>query len=401
MKVFVADKLPQESIDDLRKLVGDVENKPSATATEMDNGLGDAQVLVVRSTVVSKECIDNSSNLALIVRAGAGVNTIDLEAASNAGIYVANCPGKNAIAVAELTMGLILSLDRRLPDNVIDFREGKWNKATYSKADGLYGKIIGIVGLGRIGREVVKRAKAFGMPAVAWSRSLTPDQADEMNISYAETVEAVASECDVLSVHLALNPETEHIISREVLSKLRDGAFFINTARAGVVDEEALFEEVRSGRIRTGLDLLNDEPEEKQGPVESRFQDLEGAYVSHHIGASTKQAQLAVASDAVDIIRGYIREGKVRNWLNRSEHTEAPWKLVVRHYDKPGVIANVMNELKNADINAQELENVIFDGKRTACCTIQLDTEPIKQVLSNIRDRRNEIISATLISGER
>ncbi|SHF85950.1 D-3-phosphoglycerate dehydrogenase [Fodinibius roseus] len=400
MKVFVADKLPQESIDELGTLVENVENKPSITASEMDSGLGEAQVLVVRSTIVSKECINNSPNLALIVRAGAGVNTIDLEAASNAGIYVANCPGKNSIAVAELTMGLIISLDRRLADNVIDFRDGKWNKATYGKADGLFGKTIGIVGLGGIGREVVKRAKAFGMPVIAWSRSLTPARAEEMDIAHAESVEQVASECDILSVHLALNPETEQIISGEILSKLRDGALFINTARAGVVDEDALFEEVRSGRIRAGLDLLSDEPEVKQGPVESRFQELEGAYVSHHIGASTRQAQLAVASDAVDIIRGYINEGKVRNWLNRCEHTEAPWKLVVRHYDKPGVIANVMNELKKADINAQELKNVIFDGKKTACCTIQLDTDPSRQVLSNIRERRNEVISATLIPGE-
>lgn len=400
MNVFVADKLPQESIDELGTLVESVENRPSTTASEMDSGLGEAQVLVVRSTVVSKECINNSPNLALIVRAGAGVNTIDLEAASNAGIYVANCPGKNSIAVAELTMGLIISLDRRLPDNVIDFRDGKWNKAIYGKADGLYGKVVGIVGLGGIGREVVKRAKAFGMQVIAWSRSLTPAQAEEMDIAYAETVGQVASECDIMSVHLALNPETEHIISGEILSQLRDGALFINTARAGIVDEEALFEEVRSGRIRAGLDLLSDEPEVKQGPVQSRFQDLEGAYVSHHIGASTRQAQLAVASDAVDIVRGYIHEGKVRNWLNRCEHTEAPWKLVVRHYDKPGVIANVMNELKKADINAQELKNVIFDGKKTACCTIQLDTDPSQQVLSNIRERRNEVISATLIPGE-
>ena len=108
------------------------------------------------------------------------------------------------------------------------------------------------------------------------------------------------------------------------------------------------------------------------------------------------QAQLAVAADAVDIIRGYVLEGKVRNWLNRCEHTEAPWQLVVRHFDKPGVIANVMTELKDAKINAQELENVIFEGKKTACCTIQLDAEPSKETLQNIRTRQDEVISATL-----
>lgn len=313
------------------------------------------------------------------------------------GIYVANCPGKNSIAVAELTMGLILALDRYLPDNVVDFRNGTWNKAAYSKADGLHGKVLGIVGVGQIGLEVIKRARGFGMPVVAWSRSLTPENAEKLNVRHAAGVEDVASECDILSVHLALKPETKKIISKEVLSKLKDGACFINTSRAEVVDEDALYEEARTGRIRAGLDVFSDEPEYKEGIIESRFRKLNGVYVSHHIGASTKQAQLAVAADAVDIVRGYLKEGKVRNWLNRCEHTDAPWKLVVRHYDKPGVIANVMNNLKEADINAQELENVIFEGKETACCTIQLDAIPTDATLSSIRKRQDEVISAILI----
>lgn len=397
MTIFVADKLPEESIVELKNIGPNVEYHPSATGSDLDIGLEEATVLIVRSTQVSKDCIDKSSNLALIVRAGAGVNNIDMTAASNSGIYVANCPGKNSIAVAELAMGLILSLDRFIPDNVTDFRKGVWNKATYSKADGLYGKTIGIIGLGGIGQEVVKRAKGFGLSVIAWSRSLTPELAGELGVSYAATVEEVAIACDILSVHLALKPETENIISKKVLSRLKDGALFINTARAQVVDEEALYDEVKSGRIRAGLDVLSDEPEQKKGIIKSRFQGIEGVYVTHHIGASTSQAQMAVASDAVEIVRGYVCEGKVRNWLNRCEHTKAPWKLVVRHSDKPGVIANVMNELKKADLNAQELENVIFEGKKTACCTIQLDAEPTKQTLSNICNRRDEVISAVLI----
>ncbi|MDR9364689.1 MAG: NAD(P)-dependent oxidoreductase, partial [Balneolaceae bacterium] len=364
---------------------------------DLDSGLSDANVLIVRSTVVSKSCIEKSPNLSLIVRAGAGVNNIDIEAASNLGIYVANCPGKNAIAVAELTMGLIVSLDRYLGDNVVDFKAGKWNKATYSKADGLYGKVLGVIGVGQIGSEVITRAKAFGMPVIAWSRSLTPQKAEELDIIHAESIEEVASKCDILSVHLAINNQTKGIISKEVLSKLKDGAYFINTSRAGIVDEDALFEELKSGRIKAGLDVISDEPEFKQGEFTSRFQELDNVYVSHHIGASTKQAQLAVASDAVDIVRGYVQEGQVRNWLNRCEHTDAPWQLVVRHYDKPGVIANVMNELKQADINAQELTNVIFEGKQTACCTIQLDAEPSSEIMKSIRTRQDEVISATLI----
>ena len=397
MIVTIADKLPKQAIQQLENLGLEVHSESQLTQSDLDKGLQDSQILIVRSTVVSESCIQNSPNLSLIIRAGAGVNNIDIKSASNLGIYIANCPGKNAIAVAELTIGLILSLDRFLADNVSDFRKGTWNKANYSKADGLYGKTLGIIGTGQIGQEVIKRAKAFGLEIVAWSRSLTPDGAEEMDIEYADSVMDVAKQCDILSVHLAMNSETKGIISKEVLAAMKEGALFINTSRDGIVDEDALYKELESGRIRAGLDVFSDEPEVKQGEFESRFQGLDNVYISHHIGASTEQAQLAVAEDAVDIVRGYAQEGTVRNWLNRCEQTEAPWQLVVRHFDKPGVIANVMSELKQAKINAQELTNVIFEGKKTACCTIQIDTKPSDDIMKSIRTRQDEVISATLI----
>lgn len=398
MIVTIADKLPEKAIQELQNLGLEIHLVPQFTQSDLDRGLTESQILIVRSTVVSDSCIQNSPNLSLIIRAGAGVNNIDVKSASSLGIFVANCPGKNAIAVAELTIGLILSLDRFLADNVSDFRKGAWNKASYSKADGLYGKTLGIVGIGQIGQEVIQRGKAFGLEIVAWSRSLTPDMAEEMDIEYAESVLDVAKRCDILSVHLAMNADTKGIISREILAALKDGALFINTSRDGVVDEEALYEELKSGRIRAGLDVFSDEPEGKQGEFSSRFQKLNNVYISHHIGASTEQAQIAVAIDAVDIVRGYVQEGYVRNWLNRCEQTEAPWQLVVRHFDKPGVIANVMSELKQAKINAQELSNVIFDGQKTACCTIQIDTKPSDEIMKSIRTRQDEVISATLIA---
>jgi len=397
MNVCIADNLPLEAVTELQNLGLSVSNQPKITADELSKGLEDAQVIIVRSTVVTADCIKNSPRLSLIVRAGAGVNNIDMQAASDAGIYVANCPGQNSIAVAELAMGLILSLDRYIADNVSSFRDGNWNKADYSKADGIFGKSLGIIGTGQIGQELIKRARAFGMPVVAWSRSLTPQKAEKLKVQRADSIEEVADSCDVLSIHLAQNDQTRGIISKEVLEKLKDGAFVINTSRAGVIDEDALFEELSSGRLKAGLDVVSDEPEFKQGEFTSRFQNLENAYITHHIGASTKQAQLAVANDAVDIVRGYVKEGHVRNWLNHCKQTDAPWQLVVRHFDKPGVIANVMSELKEAKNNAQELTNVIFDGKKTACCTIQLDARPSDDIMQSIRTRQDEVISATLI----
>lgn len=312
MVVYLADKLPDHAKKQLEELGCEVVNNPGATADELNKGV-EAMVLIVRSTKVQAPCIQSSPNLKLIIRAGAGVNNIDLETAAKTGVFVANCPGQNSIAVAELTMGLILSLDRQIPDNIIDFRNGKWNKALFSKAEGVFGKTLGIIGTGNIGQAVIERAHAFGMPVVAWSRSLTPERAEELGVTYAENVEKVAAQCDVLSVHLAMSPQTKNIISAEVLAALPDGSMFINTSRAGVVDEEALFTEVKSGRLRAGIDVFNDEPEFKTGDFSNRFQELPGAYVTHHIGASTQQAQNAVALDAIDIVRGYKQNGTVRN----------------------------------------------------------------------------------------
>jgi D-3-phosphoglycerate dehydrogenase / 2-oxoglutarate reductase len=398
MIVVVADKFPDQYVHELKTLGLTVVYEPKLGATDLVRAAEDASILIVRSTVVNEACIQNSKRLSLIIRAGAGVNNIDIQAASARGIYVANCPGKNSIAVAELAMGLMLALDRRIPDNVIDFRSGTWNKALYSKADGVFGKTLGVIGTGKIGIEVITRARSFGMEVCAWSRSLTSERADSLGIRYCASIEEVVEQSDVLSVHLALKPETKGIISKSLIGRMKPGTLFINTSRAEVVDEDALVEALRGGKIRAGLDVFRNEPEGKEGPFTSLLQEVPNLYVTHHIGASTEQAQNAVAEDAVSIVRQYVQQGSVRNWVNRCQTTEAAWQLVVRHFDKPGVLANVMNVLKEGNINAEELENVIFDGKIAACCTIQLNAKPTDRMLEKIQSRTDEVISATLIN---
>ncbi len=398
MRVVVADKFPEKYITKLKSLNVNVDYNPKLGADELVEAGKNATIIIVRSTVVNEECINNGNELSLIIRAGAGVNNIDLKAASAKGIYVANCPGKNSIAVAELAMGLILAIDRKIPDNVIDFRNGKWNKALYSKADGLFGKRLGVIGTGKIGQELIKRAQSFGLETYAWSRSLTPERAEEMGIQFSKSIEHLVDACDIISVHLALKPETKGIISKDIIGRMKPGTVFINTARAEVVDEDALIEAAEAGKIMAGIDVFNNEPEQKEGEFSSKLQNIKNIYVTHHIGASTEQAQNAVADDAVSIVREYVQEGQVRNWVNRCKATEAEWQLIVRHYDKPGVLANVMNVLKKGNINAEELENVIFDGKVAACCTIQLDNRPTDEMLQEMRSRKDEVISATLIN---
>jgi D-3-phosphoglycerate dehydrogenase / 2-oxoglutarate reductase len=396
MKALVADAFPEKYLKDITALGVSVEYKPKLKAEELAANIGDAAILVVRSTEVRADCISSGKNLSLIIRAGAGVNTIDLKSANERGIPVSNCPGKNSIAVAELAMGLLLALDRRIADNVLDLRAGKWNKGEYSKADGVYGKTIGVIGVGQIGREMIARAKAFGLEVIGWSRSLTPEKAAALGIRRAATIEELVPQCDVISVHLALKPETKGIISQRIIELMKPRAIFLNTARADVVDEAALAEAAQAGRIRVGTDVFAGEPEGKAGEFKSQFAVTPNVYGTHHIGASTEQAQNAVAEETVAIIREYVKHGQIRNWVNRARKSPAQWQLVIRHYDKPGVLANVLGDLKAAHINVEEMENVIFEGGKTASATIRLDDKPSPQVLDRIRGRGDEVIQATL-----
>ena len=161
--------------------------QPSVKAESLPALAADCKILVVRSKKVSADTLNASRDLSLILRAGAGVNTIDVKAASARGIFVTNCPGKNSIAVAELVFALLLSIDRRIPDNVAALRAGQWNKKEFSRADGLFGKTLGVVGVGSIGREVISRARAFGMHVVAWDCILTPELAGQLGVNAAKT----------------------------------------------------------------------------------------------------------------------------------------------------------------------------------------------------------------------
>lgn len=396
MKALIADAFPERSMDRIKALGVSVEYKPKLKAEELAAHIGDTNILVVRSTEVRKDCIDAAKNLSLIIRAGAGVNTIDITSANARGIYVTNCPGKNSIAVAELTLGLLLALDRRIADNVIDLRNGKWNKGEYSKADGVFGKTIGIVGTGQIGMEVIQRAKAFGLNVIAWSRSLSRAKADELEIQHAGAIDDLVPLSDIISVHLALKPETKGIINRRIIGLMKPGTIFLNTSRAEVVDESALLEAVEAGKIRVGTDVFVGEPEDKKGEFKSTFASHPHVYGTHHIGASTEQAQNAVAEETVAIIKEYKELGTVRNWVNRAKKTAAKWQLVVRHYDKPGVLANVLGDLKASNINVEEMENVIFDGGQTACATIKLVDRPSDDVVSRMKSRGDEVIHVTV-----
>ena len=414
MQILIADKFEASGIAGLEAAGCEVIDAPELQDEALQQAIArtGADVLVVRSTKVTAGMLD-AGRLSLVVRAGAGYNTIDVTAASRRGIYVSNCPGKNAIAVAELAFALMLALDRRVPDNVADLRAGRWNKKDYSKADGLYGRTLGLLGVGNIGREMIRRAAGFGLNVVLWSRRfdggnrlIIDEEARELGIetalrqvtvAVAPSPADVAGRADILSVHLALDAQTRGIVDRAVLGRLRPGATFINTARGELLDEDALAWAVRERGLRVGLDVFAGEPAAAQAAFAPALMTLPGVYGTHHIGASTTQAQEAIAAETVRIIRTYKETGRVPNVVNLATRTPATHMLVVRHRDRPGVLAHVFDHLREANLNVQETENIVFEGAEAAVARINLDGSPSAPVCDRIKAGNSDVLDLQVV----
>jgi D-3-phosphoglycerate dehydrogenase len=405
MKVFVADKFEKVGIDGLKDLGCTVVSEPDVKAEALPGRIKevDPHILIVRSKKVTADALRAGTALTLVIRAGAGIDTIDVAAASDLGVFVSNCPGKNSIAVAELVLGLLLSCDRRIPDQVAELRQGRWNKSEYAKARGLHGRTLGIVGLGQIGREVARRAQAFGMHVIAWSRSLTQEEADDLGIGYALTPLDVARLSDAVTINVAANAETKNLVNAEFLTAMRPGAYLINTSRGSVVDEAALEQAVREGRVRAGLDVFQQEPSGGTGAFSRPITTLPGVYGTHHVGASTDQAQVAIAHEVIRIVQAFRATGEVPNVVNRLAKSSATHVLTIRHRNRPGVLAHVFGVLAGAAINVEEVENIIYHGAHATLARIHLDGQPNPGALSRIREGNPDIISAelSLIDGKK
>ncbi len=418
MKVLVADKFEQSGLNGLKETGCDVVYNPDLKEQALVSGLEatKADILIVRSTKVTEPMLD-TGYLSLVVRAGAGYDNIDVSAASERGIYVANCPGKNSVAVAELAFGLILALDRRIPDNVADLRAGKWNKKEYSKARGLHGRTLGLLGFGNIGQEMARRAQAFGMHLVIWSElgvevdrsglpidmpllvRLRPSSGYPVE-PFAEvcsTPQELAEKSDIFSVHVGLNDRTRGLVNADVLNRLKPGSFFVNTARGEIVDYAALATAVRERNLHVALDVYAKEPSTAVADFTDQLVALPNVYGTHHIGASTDQAQEAIAAETVRIVRSYRETGRVPNVVNLSRITPATHVLVVRHRDRPGVLATVFDVLRDANVNAQESENIVFTGARAAIARINLDAEPAPDLLESLRRSNSDIFDVTVV----
>ena len=397
-RVLIADKFEKVGIDGLKDLGFDVVVRPDLTLEELGDALHevDPKILIVRSKKVPEEAMKKAPGLSLVIRAGAGIDTIDVAAASRLGIFVSNCPGKNSIAVAELVMALLLACDRRVADQVIELRRGEWNKGQYSKARGLYGRTLGIVGLGQIGREIAKRALSFGMKVIAWSRQLTLADCIELGIDYAETPLDVARHSDAVTINVASTAETKHLVNAEFLGVMRQGAYFINTSRGSVVDEAALLEAIATKGIRCGLDVYQGEPGSLKGTFDSVLAKAPGVTGTHHIGASTDQAQTAIAHEVIRIVQQFNQSGTALHCVNRLAKSSATHVLSVRHQNKPGVLAHVFRVLSDERINVEEVENIAYHGSEAASARVHVTGRPSQHAIDEIKGGNPNVISIDL-----
>ena len=404
MRVLFADAVDPSTVAALTEQGHECATEPKSSANDLPTRIPGFEALVVRSTKVTAATIEAADALELIIRAGAGTNTIDVEAASEVGIYVTNVPGRNAIAVAELTMGLLLAIDRRIADNVADLRAGSWNKTTYGKADGVFGKTIGIIGLGDIGIAVAERAAAFGLQvrAVRKDRDEAVEEAIRaIGIELVDSLEDLVATSDIVTIHVPALPETAGMFDAKLLGGMKDGAILLNTSRGDVVDEAALLDAIETRGLRVGLDVYPDEPGSGTTRWSSKLAQHPNVVGTHHIGASTAQAQRAVADGVVEIVEAFVR-GEILNCVNLAPTRLGTHTLHVRHFDRLGVLAGVFDILRRRELNVEQMENRVFEGRNAAVATIDVVGDVGPDLITALEALPNVIhVSAVPVGRER
>ncbi len=311
MKVLIADTVSPTCAEVLRRAGLEAAHRPGLGRKELMRAIADAEGLVVRSdTQVTEEVIAAAPRLRVVGRAGAGVDNIDVAAATRRGVVVMNAPGENTISAAEHTMSMILALARQIPAADRSMRAGRWERGRFLGVE-LLGKTLGILGLGKVGREVAARARVFGMEVIGADPVLSEEMAARLGVTLLP-IEAIYERSDILTLHLPLTAETRHLIGRAQLLRCRPGVRIVNVARGGILDEGALVEAIREGRVAgAALDVFETEP-----PAGSPLLSLDAVILTPHLGASTQEAQEKVAARIAEQIAAFLKEGLVVNAVN-------------------------------------------------------------------------------------
>ena len=311
MHIVIADSLPASAADALRANGWSVDTKSGRKADELARDLANADALIVRSaTQVTAPLIESAPNLRVIARAGTGVDNVDVAAATARGILVMNAAGANSISVAELAIGLMLAMARAIPAADASMKQGVWDKKRFMGTE-LRGKVLGVVGFGRIGREVAVRARAFGMEIVAYDPFIASRAADAAGVPLVELPDLLAR-ADFITLHVPALPETRHMINASTIARMKKGVRIVNTARGELIDDAALASAITSGQVGgAALDVFDPEP-----PADTRLTSLPQVIATPHIAASTIEGQELVGNETALQVRDYLKDGIIRNAVN-------------------------------------------------------------------------------------
>jgi len=382
MKIVVADLFSQDGIEEMKKMGHDVVYQPKVVGADFVKLMAEQKpiVLVVRSKKVTKEVIDADPKLEFVIRAGAGVDTIDVEYCAKKGVYVSNCPGKNSVAVAELTMGIMVAIDRRIAENDRLLKEGKWEKGMFAECNGLKGRTLGLLGIGFIGKEVCKRALAFDMKVIAWDIFISKEDMAAMGATKVETAQDIAKNADIISIHLPAVKDTIKMVNKDFLNLMKPESVLINCARANLVVEEDILDRLEKQKnFWYGADVFPNEPAEKKAAYDNKLAKHPKVVGTHHIGASTKEAETAIGIEAVRMVKEYGAMKKVNNCVNLANDIKNTHSISVKYANSVGALPNILALFNKYNLKIEELKNEVFKDRHACVASIHFTGDIAKK----------------------
>ncbi len=386
MKILVACHLPDFALEELRALSSELSYRPEIRPEELREAIRGVGILVVDGRRVSPEVLARSDTLQMIVRAGPGRGDVALAEASAQGIFITHCPDQHAQAVAELAFGLVLALDRRIVENTLALRAGRWNRAEFGVGRGLAGRTLGLLGYGTIGREVAQRGRAFGMRVLVCCPTPGADEGEPATVRFCNWPREVARESDVVVVVAgASEAESRVLVDADFLESMREGALLVHVGQAGTVDENAVARIAPVRNLRVAMDVFTSEPIGDATRIRNKLWESPNVIGTQHIGPLTDQARHATAAEVVRVVRTFLVSGEVLHCLNLLEHSPATWQLMLRVRDAVGVMASILEAIRADGVNAEEVSSRVFLGARAAWCAISLDERPSNEALNAIR----------------
>jgi len=390
MKIVVADKIAPRGLDLLREPGWQV---AAPAPAELSATLADADALIVRSaTRVTAELLERAGKLRVVGRAGVGVDSIDTDAATLRGVLVMNTPGGNSVSVAEHTLALLLALARSIPQLNAALQEGRWEKSASAGTE-LRGKTLGLIGLGRVGFEVARRARAFEMQVIAHDPYVAPEIAREAGVEILALADLL-SRADFVSLHTALSPATEHIMNATTLGQMKKGARLVNTARGELVDEAALAAGLRSGHLAgAALDVFAVEP-----PRDSFLLGLPNVLVTPHVAGSTQEAQEEVGVQIAQQVRDYLQSGVIRNAVNLPTLSAEQYRKVRPYLVLAGRLGALVAQVAVAPPGRVR---ITYTGALAELGTTLLRNAAIAGLLNTVLEERVNLVNAAKIAAAR